>query len=111
MLVRIIEMIRVDPPKGNTLHVISDGISPGFLAEFSQAHEDAGFDLVLVGDYSSSSEVTCLKAQRHCQVERGSCRVTGQLRSLSVDRTVNRHQETTMRSDPFDSDILRLMRE
>jgi hypothetical protein len=29
MLVRIIEMIRVDPPKGNTLHVISDGISPG----------------------------------------------------------------------------------
>jgi alkanesulfonate monooxygenase len=49
-------MIGVDPPKGNTLHVISGGISPGFLAEFSQAHEDAGFELVLGGDYSSSSE-------------------------------------------------------
>jgi hypothetical protein len=56
MPVRIIGMIGVDPPKGNTLHVISGGISPGFLAEFSQAHEDAGFDLVLVGDYSSSSD-------------------------------------------------------
>ena len=49
MPVRIIGMIGVDPPKGNTLHVISGGISPGFLAEFARAHEDAGFDLVLVG--------------------------------------------------------------
>jgi len=56
MPVRIIGMIGVDPPKGNTLHVISGGISPGFLAEFSRAHEDAGFDLVLVGYYSSSAE-------------------------------------------------------
>lgn len=56
MPVRVIGMIGVDPPKGNTLHVIAGGISPGFLAQFAQAHEDAGFDMVLVGYYSSSAE-------------------------------------------------------
>ncbi|MFN5511086.1 MAG: LLM class flavin-dependent oxidoreductase [Burkholderiales bacterium] len=56
MPVRVIGMIGVDPPQGNTLHVIAGGISPGFLAEFAQAHEDAGFDMVLVGYYSSSAE-------------------------------------------------------
>jgi len=56
MPVRVIGMIGVDPPKGNTLHVIAGGISPGFLAQFAQAHEAAGFDLVLVGYYSSSAD-------------------------------------------------------
>jgi len=56
MPVRVIGMIGVDPPQGNTLHVIAGGISPSFLAEFARAHEDAGFDMVLVGYYSSSAE-------------------------------------------------------
>lgn len=56
MPVRVVGMIGVDPPKGNTLHVIAGGISPGFVAEFAQAHEDAGFDMVLVGYYSSSAD-------------------------------------------------------
>ncbi len=56
MPVRVIGMIGVDPPKGNTLHVIAGGISPGFLAQFARAHEAAGFDLVLVGYYSSSAD-------------------------------------------------------
>ncbi|MCX7202531.1 MAG: LLM class flavin-dependent oxidoreductase, partial [Burkholderiales bacterium] len=56
MPVRVIGMIGVDPPKGNTLHVIAGGISPGFLAQFAQTHEAAGFDLVLVGYYSSSAD-------------------------------------------------------
>ncbi len=56
MPVRIIGMIGVDPPKGTTLHVIGGGVSASFLKEFAQAHEKAGFDMVLVGYYSSSAE-------------------------------------------------------
>ncbi len=56
MPIRIIGMIGVDPPRGNTLHVIAGGISPSFVADFSRAHEAAGFDLVLVGYYSSSAD-------------------------------------------------------
>nr|WP_249681457.1 LLM class flavin-dependent oxidoreductase [Roseococcus pinisoli] len=49
-------MIGVEPPKGTTLHVIAGGVSPSFLKEFAQTHENAGFDQVLVGYYSSSAE-------------------------------------------------------
>jgi alkanesulfonate monooxygenase len=56
MPVRVIGMIGVAPPAGTALHVIGGGVSPGFLGEFAQAHENAGFDLVLVGYYSSSAE-------------------------------------------------------
>jgi alkanesulfonate monooxygenase len=56
MPVRVIGMIGVAPPAGTALHVIGGGVSPSFLAEFAQAHEAAGFDLVLVGYYSSSAE-------------------------------------------------------
>jgi alkanesulfonate monooxygenase len=49
-------MIGVAPPAGTALHVIGGGVSPGFLAEFAQAHESAGFDLALVGYYSGSAE-------------------------------------------------------
>ena len=56
MPVRIIGMIGVAPPQGTALHVIAGGISPGFLREFAQAHETAGFDQVLVGYYASSAE-------------------------------------------------------
>ena len=56
MPVRVIAMIGVEPPKGTTLHVIGGGVSAPFLKEFAQAHEAAGFDMVLVGYYSSSAE-------------------------------------------------------
>ena len=56
MPVRVIGMIGVAPPAATALHVIGGGVSPSFLAEFAQAHENAGFDLVLVGYYSGSAE-------------------------------------------------------
>jgi alkanesulfonate monooxygenase len=56
MPIRVIGMIGVAPPAATALHVIGGGVSPSFLGEFSQAHENAGFDLVLVGYYSSSAE-------------------------------------------------------
>lgn len=46
--------VRPDNPQGASVHVIGGGISPGFIVEFAQAHEEAGFDRVLVG-YSSTS--------------------------------------------------------
>lgn len=56
MPVRILGMIGVSPPQGNTLHVIAGAVSAPFLRQFAQAHEAAGFDEVLVGYYSSSAE-------------------------------------------------------
>src|SRR5215510_13503274 len=57
MPARIIGMIGVTPPQNEaTLLVIEGEISPRFVAEFAQAHEAAGFDMVLVGYSSSSAE-------------------------------------------------------
>ncbi len=57
MPVRIIGMIGVAPPNSEaTVHIITGGVSPGFVREFSQAHEAAGYDLVLVGYTSQSAE-------------------------------------------------------
>jgi alkanesulfonate monooxygenase len=57
MSVKVIGMIGVQPPQGSTLHIIGGGgISPAFVRDFAQAHEKAGFDMVLVGYYSSSAE-------------------------------------------------------
>jgi len=57
MPVRIIGMIGVTPPSGEaSLHVIEGGLSRGYLTQFAKAHDDAGFDLALVGYSSSSAE-------------------------------------------------------
>src|SRR6202163_1855272 len=57
MPARIIGMIGVTPPSSDAaLHVIEGGLSPSYLKQFAQAHDDAGFDLVLVGYTSSSAE-------------------------------------------------------
>src|SRR5262245_8752658 len=54
---RIIGMIGVTPPASDaTLHVIEGGLSPRYLVEFARAHDEAGFDLALVGYSSSSAE-------------------------------------------------------
>jgi alkanesulfonate monooxygenase len=68
MPVRIIGMIGVMPPGSDaTLHVIEGGLSPGYLTEFARAHDEAGFDLALVGYSSSSAEgfLVALHAAAH----------------------------------------------
>ncbi len=53
----VIGMIGVSPPKDDsTVHVIEGGLSREFLEEFSKAHDEAGFDLVLVGYTSTSAD-------------------------------------------------------
>jgi hypothetical protein len=50
MPVRIVGMIGVTPPNNDTtLHVIEGGLSPSYLAQFARAHDEADFDLALVG--------------------------------------------------------------
>jgi alkanesulfonate monooxygenase len=50
-------MIGVAPPSGGaTVHVIGGGIDRAYVCRFSQVHEAAGFDAVLVGYTSSSAE-------------------------------------------------------
>ena len=57
MPVRVIGMIGVAPPAGGaTVHIIKGGISPSYLKSYAQAHDDAGFDLALVGYTASSAE-------------------------------------------------------
>lgn len=57
MPVKVIGMIGVAPPADDaTVHVIDGGVSPEYLVEFSQAHDRAGFDLVLVGYTSTSAD-------------------------------------------------------
>jgi hypothetical protein len=69
MPVKVIGMIGVAPPQGTALHVIAGGISPTFLREFSQAHEAAGFDYVLVGYYASSAEGFSVASYAACQTK------------------------------------------
>jgi alkanesulfonate monooxygenase len=57
MPVRVIGMIGVAPPSGEaTVHIIKGGISPAYLRAFAQAHDEADFDLALVGYTASSAE-------------------------------------------------------
>jgi alkanesulfonate monooxygenase len=68
MPARIVGMIGVTPPSGEaSLHVIEGGLSPGYLTQFARAHDDAGFDLALVGYTSSSAEgfLVALHAAAH----------------------------------------------
>jgi alkanesulfonate monooxygenase len=57
MPVRVIGMIGVAPPAdGATVHIIKGGISVPYLKAYAQAHDDADFDLALVGYTASSAE-------------------------------------------------------
>ena len=67
MPVRVIGMIGVAPPSGEaTVHVIKGGISPAYLRSYAQAHDEADFDLALVG-YTASSAEGFLVAQHAAQ--------------------------------------------
>jgi alkanesulfonate monooxygenase len=70
MPVRIIGMIGVTPPTSDAaLHVIEGGLDPGYLTKYARAHDDAGFDLALVGYTASSAEgfLVALQAAAHTQ--------------------------------------------
>ncbi|MEQ8344102.1 MAG: LLM class flavin-dependent oxidoreductase [Sneathiellaceae bacterium] len=57
MPVRVIGMIGVAPSADDAaVHVITGGVSAAYLAQFAQAHDEAGFDLVLVGYTAQSAE-------------------------------------------------------
>lgn len=57
MPLSVIGMIGVSPPKDDsTVHIIEGGLSRQYLEDFSQAHDAAGFDLVLVGYTSTSAD-------------------------------------------------------
>ncbi|MFT7649478.1 MAG: alkanesulfonate monooxygenase [Candidatus Poriferisodalaceae bacterium] len=57
MPLKIVGMIGVASPAGDaTVHIIDGGVSARYLVEFSQAHDDAGFDLALVGYTSTSAD-------------------------------------------------------
>jgi alkanesulfonate monooxygenase len=57
MPARIIGMIGVTPPSSDAaLHVIEGGLSTSYLTQYARAHDDAGFDLALVGYTASSAE-------------------------------------------------------
>ena len=68
MPVRVIGMIGVTPPSSDAaLHVIEGDLSPDYLVKYARAHDDAGFDLALVGYSSSSAEgfLVALHAANH----------------------------------------------
>ena len=70
MPARIIGMVGVAPPSNAaTLHVIEGGLSGAYVTEFARAHDEAGFDLALVGYSSSSAEgfLVALHAAAHTQ--------------------------------------------
>src|ERR1700761_7728487 len=57
MPVRVVGMIGTTPPAGDaTLHVLEGDLSPDYVSQFARAHDQAGFDLALVGYTSSSAE-------------------------------------------------------
>ena len=57
MPINILGMIGVAQSTGSaTVHVIGGGIDRDYVCRFSQVHENAGFDAVLVGYTSSSAE-------------------------------------------------------
>src|SRR5436190_10948455 len=73
MPARIVGMIGVTPPKQeSTLLVIEGEISPQFIVECAQAHEAAGFDMVLVGYSSSSAEGFLVAMHAAARTERVS---------------------------------------
>src|ERR1700755_3414182 len=70
MPVRVIGMIGVTPPTSDAaLHVIEGGLSTSYLTHYARAHDEAGFDLALVGHTSSSAEgfLVALHAAAHTE--------------------------------------------
>ena len=56
MPINILGMIGVSAPATESTHIVGGGIDPQYITDFSKAHEDAGFDAVLIGHSSSSAD-------------------------------------------------------
>ena len=57
MPMNVLGMIGVERSQSDsTVHIIGGGIDPEYVVEFTKAHEDAGFDAVLVGHTSASAD-------------------------------------------------------
>ena len=57
MPMNVLGMIGVERPQSDsTVHIIGGGIAPEYVVEFTKAHEEAGFDAVLVGHTSASAD-------------------------------------------------------
>lgn len=75
MPLNVIGMIGVAPPapsagEAATVHVIDGGVSPRYLVDFARAHDEAGFDLVLVGYTSTSADGWTVAAHAAANTER-----------------------------------------
>ena len=70
MGLKVIGMIGAAPPAGEAaVHVINGGVSPRYLIDFAQAHDEAGFDLALVGYTSMSADGWQLATHAAAQTE------------------------------------------
>lgn len=71
MPINILGMIGVSAPKtDSTVHIVGGGIDARYITEFSRAHEDAGFDAVLIGHSSSSADGFAIAQHVAYQTER-----------------------------------------
>ena len=72
MPIEFIGMIGVRPEgaDGAAVHVIGGEIDPGWVRDFSRAHEHAGFDKVLVGYTATSAEGFVVASYAASQTER-----------------------------------------
>jgi len=53
----ILGMIGVAPPASDsTVHIVGGGIDADYVSAFTQAHEQSGFDAILIGHSSSSAD-------------------------------------------------------
>ena len=57
MPINVLGMIGVAPPQDtSTVHIVDGGIDRHYIEAFTQAHEQSGFDAVLIGHSSSSAD-------------------------------------------------------
>ncbi len=57
MPINILGMIGVAPPSSaSTVHIVGGGVDAGYITGFAQAHENSGFDAILIGHSSSSAD-------------------------------------------------------
>ena len=57
MPINILGMIGVTPPASDsTVHIVGGGIDAQYITAFTQAHEQSGFDAILIGHSSSSAD-------------------------------------------------------
>ena len=57
MPINVLGMIGVTPPlDAATVHIVGGGVDRDYIKAFTQAHEQSGFDAVLIGHSSSSAD-------------------------------------------------------